>query len=1106
LSPFGFRRVAAQTLAVILAFFTFVTAIGKPHLAAAASTGQITGYVTDARTKAPLAGVTIAANSPSARYSAKTDANGHFAIVGVDLETYTLSAQSPGYDPYSLTGATVTADEAYRFDVQLSRPLRTITRTVTRGRPTTSAFQPDQTVDRYTVNAQGIEQLLGKTFNTNGKELLAELPSVTIDRNGTALIRGGFSFQGGFQFEGIDYTEPNKNLTNRFENVGSSYLLNGVGSVEIIPGGGDATHGNTGTGLIAVTAKRGTYPGFGTLDFEGGLVGGALQQGFEYGFATPNQRFSNYLSYTSENSRYQYGPYGTDPTSIIADPTTQDPNLNTLFTSAERRIYTTAFFNKSRQSSRDFLNNLVFKFGKNANQTLQFFIQSQNIHQDLNYGGYGLLTAVPQKFFFYNNLLADPNQNANFDSLSALFPQTGAAAFTQRFFTPVFGATPGQPLTAPETIDSPFSAYKLEYDNNIAATTSLGVRFYRTDNAATQVLPSQGLYTSAAGGIRRGFTADVTRIIGTHHTVQVGGKYEFSTPFGERTNYIDYTGVYGGQYTSIGTKGFNLGPFTHDILADFVQPQQAILDSGGGVVSGNPLCLGYGPPNKATLPQEHCGYLNKYFKGGAPPLPGETEVPTAKQQSYALYAQDTYAPSSKIRALIGMRLDGYNFLIPEDPLNPPAVNGIRHQRLYEPHLGLTYKLGLRDAVRANFGRTLIIPLATFIGNNINRAAYAPFAKIPSFDSVTGQAATYCGPGSSQTILGRTYFVGSQTCASYADQLYWLTRNARFSTQDAIAYPLRGSTFTNYDFSYSHEFKSGVAFKLTPFYRVGYDVVETSQTLLGIEAATGSQQLSPQIESNLGTQRATGVEFEATSPLRATGLTGTLSATYINQIGNDPPGEYLPTASVQLGKLYRSPNLAPFQSTLALTYRTKWGLRVNPIVNFASGYPYGAGTYAAFTINGTPYYIPYTDALLTNQYAAILSAATVNPQNPGLLTNPNLSALRGLDSASAGPGSFLSHPQINTTITAELTPTNGRKGLTYGVSIANLFDRTASLPYANLGRNCVLVVTGLCASDGRPSVVDTFHNGLTTVGSATSPYVVYPNQPPVTVRAYLQAGF
>lgn len=1091
MSPVFFRRILTAILTVAVFGSTLV---GENSGALAASTGQISGTITDAKTKAPLANVTIAANSPSSHYTSKTDANGHFAIVGVDIDTYTLSAQLPGYDPYSLTGANVTADEAYHFDVALVRPLRTIGRVVSRGRSITSAYQPDQTVDRYTVNAQGIEQLLGKTFNTNGKELLSELPSVTIDRNGTALIRGGTSFQGGFQFEGIDYSEPNRNLTDRFENVGSNYLLNGVGSVEIIPGAGDATHGNTGTGLIAVTAKRGTYPGFGSLDFEGGLVGSALQGGFEYGFATPNQRVSNYLSYTSENTDYQYGPYGTSATAILADPTTQDPNLSTIYTSGQRRIFTTAFFNKSRQTSRDFLDNFVFKFGRNGNQTLQFFVQNQNVHQDLDYGGYGLLTAIPQTIFFQNSLQFNPTGNTT-NSLSLL---NAPANFLQRFVTPTFGATPGGQLGSPETIDSPFSAYKIEYDDNIGSSTSLGVRYYRTDNAATQVLPSQGIYTSASGGIRRGLTADITRVVGPHNTVQVGGKYEFVTPFGQRTNYVDYTGAYEGQYTTVGPDFVNLGAFTHDILADYIKPAAGV----------NPFCVGYGPASNPVNapPQEHCGYLYKYFPGGPPALPPETEVPTAQQQNYALYAQDTFAPNTRFRALLGLRLDGYNFLIPDDPQNPPAVDGVRHQRLYEPHVGLTYKLGNRDAVRANFGTTLITPLVTFIGNNIDRSDYAAFSNVPSYDSVTGKAATYCGPGKSISIAGSTYFSGTQTCANYGDQLYWLTRNARFADQNAITYPLRGSTFTNFDFSYSHEFKNGVAVKLTPFYRLGHDVVETSQTLLGIDGPTGTQQLSPEIQSNLGTQRATGIEFEATSPLRPSGLTGTISATYINQIGNDPPGEYLPTASVQLGELYRSPNLAPLQSTLALTYRTKWGLRVNPIVNFASGYPYGAGTYAAFTIDGQPYYVPYTDALLANAYAAILSSGTVNPQNPGTFTNPNLSALRGLESATSGPGSLLSHPQINTTLTIELTPQTGRKGLTYGVSIANLFDRVASLPFPNLSRNCVLVVTGLCSGDGSSSVVDTYHGGLTSVGSATTPYVVYPNQPPIAVRAYVQAGF
>jgi len=354
-------------------------------------------------------------------------------------------------------------------------------------------------------------------------------------------------------------------------------------------------------------------------------------------------------------------------------------------------------------------------------------------------------------------------------------------------------------------------------------------------------------------------------------------------------------------------------------------------------------------------------------------------------------------------------------------------------------------------------------------------------------------------------LGSTYYIGNQTCSNYAQQLYWLMRNARYAQQSQITYPLQGATFTNYDFSYSHEFRSGSALKLTPFYRRGYNIVETSQTLLGIDPTTGTQLLSPQVESNLGIQSAAGLEFEATTPPKLTGFSGTFTATYINQIGNDPPGEYLPTSSVQLGELYHSPTLAPFQSTVALTYRSRGGLRINPVFTLRSGYPYGAGTYEAFTINGQPVYVPYTDALYLNGYSNVVSSGTVNPQNPGTVTNPNLSATRGLESATSGPGSLLSHPTLNTDLTIEMTPINGKRGLTYGIAITNLFDNISSVPVANYTLDCQLVVTALCASTGNASIVDKYHGPQLTVGSNSQPYIVYPNQTPLAIRVFVQVG-
>jgi hypothetical protein len=462
-------------------------------------------------------------------------------------------------------------------------------------------------------------------------------------------------------------------------------------------------------------------------------------------------------------------------------------------------------------------------------------------------------------------------------------------------------------------------------------------------------------------------------------------------------------------------------------------------------------------------------------------------------------------------ALLGLRLDGYNFLIPGDPQNPPAIDGIRHQRLYEPHLGLAYQLGARDALRLNYGRTLSIPLPTFIGVDLNRSLYSAFTGIPSYDNSKGPfdplrpgatQADYCGPGKvTPGPNGTISIIGNQPCANYADQLYWLERDYRFGLQNTFNYPLRGATFTNYDFSYSHEFKNGTAIKLTPFYRRGYDVVETTRTLLGWDPQTEVPSLSPPIYANLGVQRATGVEFDLTHPA-ALGLSYQLSATYINQIGNDPPGSYLPTASLQLGELYHSPNLSPFQTTLGVTYKLQNGLRINPVFTYRYGYPYGSGVYQAIDYNGSPVYIPLTDAVVSGINAAWISQCFVNPQSPGSIFNPNLAACRGAESALAGAATLRTPSSLNTDVTIELAKPS--TGITYGVAITNLFDQVADVPQFNVARPLQPVATGqFYCLPGNTAAKAPGYGPPVAVGSSCSPYIIFPNQPPLSLRAYVQ---
>jgi len=1070
-----FRR---PFVASLLAALLMLQATAK-----AAETGQIVGNVADAVSGQPIANATVSAVSPSNTYRATSDAKGQFSIAGVDTDTYTVSIQAPGHEAYLEQGVTVTANESYRITVHLTARLQSIAHVRARG--IASPFQPHQTVDTYTITSDGISQFTGKDFNTSGQKLLQALPSVTVDKFGTPLIRGGEAFQTQTEIEGINYTNPSPNVGNRFQNIGNQYVLNGVGSVSITPGGGDATHGDTGTGLISFGIKRGTWPPETDLDYEPGIVGSVSQVAFSdsrtFG---PQGHLSNFFSLISNNTQYQYGTYGLLASSIGASAITPDPNANSNINAHTGSLTTTAFYNTDSEQLRDVLDNLIYKFD-NA-RSLQVFYQHQDIREPQNYGGITGLT--------FPSLTLSDSSIAQILGPNAANPSTLLSTVNE-VYQHYPGGSPGAAIVTPDTSYSPFTAFKLQFNDLISARVSDSARFYRTFSTQQQYQASQGLFVPQNGGTRTGFADDLTFLPSDKHSLQLGVKYEFAVPYGTTFDYLDYLPAYGGvnaQNTQIATKN----PVS--VIPDFITPGP---NTPG--CSGTPFAPAAGG---GTL----CGYLSHFFgAAGVPPLPPEAEVPTAKQQSYALYLQDTYSPNTRLKALLGLRLDGYNFLIPDDPENPPAVDGIRHQRQYEPHLGLAYEIGSHDAVRANFGRTLSIPLPTFLGDNIDRSVFDAYNGIPSYDNSKGPfdpsrplatAATYCGPGKPQIVNANLVDVGTQLCTSYADQLYWLMRNYRFGLQSLITYPLRGATFTNYDFSYSHEFRDGTALKLTPFYRRGYDVAEQTRTLLGFDSSSEVADLSPPIYANLGVQRATGAELYVAKN-RPFGLSYQLSATYINQIGNDPPGTFLPTASLQLGELYRSPELSPFQGTAGLTYRTRFGLRINPILTVRSGYPYGNGLFYALDYNGVPVYIPLTDAIVGGNNGAFIANGFVNPQNPGTVSNPNIAVSRGTESLTSGPGTLHSSLSMQTDLTIEETPPGS--GFTFGIAIANLFDQTADIPTVNLANVLLPVSTGNYVYGGTPTSKSVSNTTATGVGSVFSPYIIYPNQPPFSLRAYVQ---
>jgi hypothetical protein len=185
-------------------------------------------------------------------------------------------------------------------DGRLGKALATIGRVTSRS--VSSAFQPKQTTDSYQVSGRQLDTALGRKFNPSQTQLQSSVPSITTTVYGSSSIRGSTRTEIAYQYEGVNYTDA---ATNQFAN---SLQLNGVASLQVNPGAGDASQGNAGAGAVNLVSKRGSRPAFRTLDFEALTYPFTHQFSFDYGFATPNGRISNYVAILDQN---QYrGAYG----------------------------------------------------------------------------------------------------------------------------------------------------------------------------------------------------------------------------------------------------------------------------------------------------------------------------------------------------------------------------------------------------------------------------------------------------------------------------------------------------------------------------------------------------------------------------------------------------------------------------------------------------------------------------------------------------------------------------------------------------------------------------------------------------------------------------
>ena len=273
----------------------------------AATTGNIAGTVKD-RNGAPLAGVNVTAVSASQSSTATTDAGGHFILLSLAPDTYTVSLSKSGYQSVSFPGAIVFADQTQQVAYTLQAGLKVIAHVTSSAGA--SLVKSGVGGDLYSVNsaqASAAAALGGGGNLNNTYSAMASVPGVQTSQGGVgwdfngAYVRGQNAYYTGYEYDGIP-------INRAFDNYNASTESTlGLQELQVYTGGGPSSIATSGTaGFINQVIKTGTFPGFGTANLGIATPQYYHQAQVEIGGSTPDRTFSYYIGLMGYNQAYRF--------------------------------------------------------------------------------------------------------------------------------------------------------------------------------------------------------------------------------------------------------------------------------------------------------------------------------------------------------------------------------------------------------------------------------------------------------------------------------------------------------------------------------------------------------------------------------------------------------------------------------------------------------------------------------------------------------------------------------------------------------------------------------------------------------------------------------
>ena len=232
---------------LIILFCGFV-----PGSAVAATSGKVTGFVRDAATGDPLAGVTIHVKGTESR--AISGLNGEYFILNVPVGAYRLEVQMIGYLPVRTQVLTVNSDRTTRIDFELETTMLDLAEPVTITARRTSA-RSDLTASSELIVPREIESLPV----TDLSDLIFLQNGVVRDAEGGLHVRGGRANEISYYVDGATLEDP------LLGGMGTHIPLDSVEELVVNRGGFNAQYGEAMSGVVNIVTREGSGPLSGTF-------------------------------------------------------------------------------------------------------------------------------------------------------------------------------------------------------------------------------------------------------------------------------------------------------------------------------------------------------------------------------------------------------------------------------------------------------------------------------------------------------------------------------------------------------------------------------------------------------------------------------------------------------------------------------------------------------------------------------------------------------------------------------------------------------------------------------------------------------------------------